>query len=399
MRILFLSSVYPSRTAATRGTYNRDLCRALSATCDVRVISPVSWTERLRNKEACQAEEEEPVESCRPLYWYPPRFLRHRYGQCMWHSVHRCVARTVEEFQPDWVLSYWAHPDGEAALEAARTCGARSGVIIGGSDVLLLTKNSRRREAICRVLRESDSVFTVCDGLRERVIELGGSPERTHTTYQGIDGNLFSKGSQKEARQKLGVDVDVPLFLWVGRIERVKRLDVLLTAFCAVRRTLPDAKLRLVGSGSLNADIQSFVRQHHLDDSVEFVGPVDRRVLARCYRAADAVVLSSDSEGLPNVLREALACGTPFVSTNVGSVNEIADDTHSLLVPQGDAEALQRAMLRVLDSSFREGAQAYVPQSWLDAAARFVDLMQLDGTSLTPPQTKPSSEIIQPLAT
>ncbi|MHC4879759.1 MAG: glycosyltransferase [Planctomycetota bacterium] len=375
MRILFLSSVYPSRTEATRGTYNRDLCHALADTSDVRVISPVSWIERLRNADACEAEEAEPVESSRPLYWYPPRILRHHYGTCMWHSIRRHVAKTIDDFQPDWVLSYWAHPDGEAALEAAEMCGARSGVIIGGSDVLLLTKDARRRDAICRVLREVDAVFTVCDGLRERVIELGGSAERTHTTYQGIDATLFSQGSQAEARQQLGVEADVPLFLWVGRIVAVKRLDVLLTAFREVRRVLPCAKLRLVGSGNLTHELQTFVRQNELNDSVEFVGPVDRRMLARCYRAADATVLSSDSEGLPNVLRESLACGTPFVSTDVGSVREIAHETHSQLVPRGDSDALHRAMLQVLDSSFKDGALAYQPLSWQDAADRFVAIM------------------------
>jgi teichuronic acid biosynthesis glycosyltransferase TuaC len=376
MRILHLSSVYPSQTAPTRGTYSRDLCRALQQNCDVRVLSPVSWLEALTTPGSRTAETHDPVPSSRPIYWYPPRVQRHRYGEWMWRSIRRHVEQVVSDFQPDWVISYWAHPDGEVALRAARSCGARAAVSIGGSDVLLLTENAKRRKVISKVLQDIDLVFTVCDGLRDRVIELGGSPDRTHTSYQGIDLDTFTPGNQSEARQSLGLDPTAPLFLWVGRIVAIKRLDVLLPAFQIVREHLPDAQLALVGSGPQSESMRSYVHLHRLSDAVRFVGPVDRAGLPNWYRAADATVLSSDSEGLPNVLRESLACGTPFVSTDAGSIREIAADEYSRVVRCGDVDALQRAMLQILDSSYRDGVMTYQPQSWSATAEQRLQLMR-----------------------
>ena len=395
MRILYLSSVYPSQTAPTRGTYSRDLCRALQQNCDVRVLSPVSWLEALTTPGSRTAEANDPVPSSRPIYWYPPRVQRHRYGDWMWRSIRRHVEQVVSDFQPDWVISYWAHPDGEVALRAARSCGARAAVSIGGSDVLLLTENAKRRAVISKVLRDIDLVFTVCDGLRDRVIELGGSPERTHTSYQGIDLDTFTPGNQAEARQSLGLDPTAPLFLWVGRMVAIKRLDVLLAAFQIVREHQPDAQLALVGSGPLTESLKSQADRLGLTGTLRFVGPVDRAGLPHWYRAADATVLSSDSEGLPNVLRESLACGTPFVSTDAGSIREIAADEYSRVVRCGDVDALQRAMLQILDSSYRDGVMTYQPQSWSATAQHRLQLMRdfdtrqrvtvaTDSQSLTP---------------
>ena len=399
MRILYLSSVYPSQTAPTRGTYSRDLCRALQQDCDVRVLSPVSWLEALTTPGSRTAEANDPVPSSRPIYWYPPRLQRHRYGDWMWRSIRRHVEQVVSEFLPDWVISYWAHPDGEVALHAARSCGARAAVSIGGSDVLLLTENAKRREAISRVLRDIDLVFTVCDGLRERVIELGGSPERTFTSYQGIDLDTFTPGNQAEARLSLGLDSTAPLFLWVGRMVAIKRLDVLLAAFEIVRKHLPDAQLALVGSGPQSESLKSHIYQHRLNDAVRFVGPVERAGLPAWYRAADATVLCSDSEGLPNVLRESLACGTPFVSTDAGSVREIAADEYSRVVPCGDVDALQRAMLQILDSSYRDGVTTYQPQSWSATARQWLQVMQdFDASRNLSPLADEQSTIPQAIA-
>ncbi|MBI1312877.1 glycosyltransferase [bacterium] len=394
MRILYLSSVYPSRTAPTRGTYSRDLCHALAQSCEVRVVAPVSWLEMLTIPGSREAENDERVLSSRPIYWYPPRIQRHHYGSWMWHSIRSHVSQVVAEFRPDWVISYWAHPDGEAALRAARSCGARAAVAIGGSDVLLLTENAKRREAIASVLRRMDLVFTVCDGLRQRVIELGGDPERTHTSRQGIDLDHFSPGNRDDARRSLGLDTSAPLFLWVGRMVTIKRLDILLAAFHKVRCQLPDAQLALVGSGPLEESLKASVRQNRLEQAVKFVGPVARDGLAAWYRAADATVLASDSEGLPNVLRESLACGIPFVSTNAGSVCEIAADEYSRVVPCGDVDALQHALLQILDSSFQDGARTYQPESWDAAAARCLSLMRQFDSNATQAERTSQSELI-----
>ncbi|MDA0282377.1 MAG: glycosyltransferase [Planctomycetota bacterium] len=386
MKTLFLSSVYPNPTSSVRGTFNRMLCHALNDKGQVRVVAPRPWPEVVResaqriltrfNRSAAEAGanssvciDDETLRIERPTFIYPPKVQRHNYGQFMWASVERAVERITEDFNPDWVLSYWAHPDGEAGLRAARMLGAKSGVIIGGSDVLLLTKDRKRCDQIKRVLQESDAVLAVCDGLNQRAVELGVRPDRVHTLYQGIDRDMFCQGDGTATRQRLNLSSNQPIFVWVGRMERVKRLDVLVESFQSVIAARPDAKLYLLGEGSAETSIRQLVALRGLSESVIIIGPVQQRELPDWYRAADATVLSSDSEGLPNVLRESLACGTPWVSTDVGSVQEIATVDHSIVVPVGDAAVLGEAMLQSLEPVYKKGAAAYRARTWKDTAS------------------------------
>ena len=102
---------------------------------------------------------------------------------------------------------------------------------------------------------------------------------------------------------------------------------------------------------------------------IHCVGAIPYHQTAQWYRAADATVLCSDSEGLPNVLRESLACGTPFVSTDVGSVREIADPAYSILTRKGDAADLADGIQTALSGRLRSAAQRYEARTWDDCAA------------------------------
>src|SRR5207248_2291820 len=138
--------------------------------------------------------------------------------------------------------------------------------------------------------------------------------------------------------------------LWVGRMVRVKGLDVLLPACALLRRRGLVFRLYLVGGGPLRQALEAQARQLGLADSVCFPGPRPHEQLPDWYRAADLTILPSRSEGLPNVLRESLACGTGFVASRVGGIPEITAEPFSRLVPPGDSRALAEA----LDSSLRE---------------------------------------------
>lgn len=385
MKTLFLSSIFPTSTLSVRGTFNRMLCHALNDDGEVRVVAPRPWHEVVKEigqritspsrrnsgetaENGSETANHKTLQIERPTYFYPPKLMRHQYGHFMWASVERAVQRLTTDFTPDWVLSYWAHPDGEAGLRAARMLGANSGVIIGGSDVLLLTKDRKRCEQIKRVLQESDAVLAVCDGLNRRAVELGADPDRVHTLYQGIDPNVFFQDDRQAARQRLGVPADDAMFVWVGRMVGVKRLDVLVESFASVVKTRPDAKLYLLGEGHIEQTIRQLVASRGIVDSVIFVGAVQQSELPDWYRAADATLLSSESEGLPNVLRESLACGTPWVSTNVGSVEEISAIDHSIIVPIGDANRLCEGILQSLDPIYKAGAAAYKARTWQDTA-------------------------------
>jgi teichuronic acid biosynthesis glycosyltransferase TuaC len=382
MHLLFLSTTFPDADDPARGSYNVAMCRALAARHSVTTIAPRGWQEVLRHAlrwrlfAVAPAAEAMGIECRFPTFWYTPGIRHAEHGAALWRSVAATVQQIHAEHPIDAVLSYWAHPDGEAGLRAARFAEVPHAVIVGGSDVLLLPHRQDRRDAVCRVLRESNAVITVSEGLRTAVIQLGVDPLQVHTIYQGIDSDRFHAGDQTAARRRLGVSPDRKILLWVGRMVEVKRLDVLIAACRILQQQGVDFELCLAGDGPLRQSIERSEQEAGLSDRVRFLGSVRHEHLPEWYRAADAVVLSSRSEGLPNVLRESLACGTPFASTDVGSIGEIADRAWSRLAPPGDPAGLAQAIIEVLAPQCRAGAARYRARTWNACAAEVADLFE-----------------------
>ncbi|MBX3438819.1 MAG: glycosyltransferase [Planctomycetaceae bacterium] len=387
MNILFFSDIFPDADHPSRGTYNYELCKALAADHSVRIIAPRGWTEAIpfrwsgaRYRPRADHDGRE-LPTSFPTYWYTPKVLRQHYGSFLWRSVRRTVQKMNRSFSPDAVLSYWAHPDGEAGLRVARQRGVPAAVIVGGSDVLLLPQCPKRGARVRRVLQQSDAVITISEGLRDAVIDLGVDAGRVHTIRQGINPKLFFSGDRSTIRAQLAASQPPlagvrPLLLWVGRMVPVKRLDWLLAGAEELRRRGRDFILCLAGDGPLRREMEQLTADLGLASCVHFAGSLAPESIGDWYRAADVTVLSSESEGLPNVLRESLACGTPIVSTDVGSVKEIADRRTSVLTPPGDAAALADAIERVLDGPYQTSARESLTRTWSDMAADVARLLE-----------------------
>ena len=374
MHLLFLSQTFPDADDPTRGAYNFALCRAAAIRNQVTVVAPRSWPKVLRHRvrgrsfTALETTCGAPIDCRYPTFWYTSGVRHAHHGAAMWRSVRSAVEEIHETSPIDAVLSYWAHPDGEAGLCAARFVSVPHVVIVGGSDVLLLPERGPRRDVVGRVLRESDAVMTVSEGLRQATISLGVDADHVHTIYQGTDRQRFHPGDRQQARRRLGLPADRTLLFWVGRVVEVKRLDLLVAACGELQRTGMNFELCLAGDGPLRGVTQRLVEQAGLSERVRFVGPVRHAELPEWYRAADVTVLSSRSEGLPNVLRESLSCGTPFAATDVGSIKEIADLKWSRLAPAGDCRLLARAIREVVESDCRGAAVNYRARSWAECA-------------------------------
>ena len=272
----------------------------------------------------------------------------HRRGTWMWWSVRGRLLKDAERDRPDVVLSYWAHPDGEVALRLARRLGVPVALMVGGSDVLLLTKEPRRRRRVEAVLRGVDAVVTIGENLRARVISMGVPAERVTSVMRPVDVARFAPGDRADARRRRGLPLDHAVLLWVGRLVPVKGVDTLLRAVAVLREQYPALVLCIAGDGPDASSLRALSAQLGIDSLVRWLGNVDHADLPDWYRAADVTVLPSLSEGVPNVLLESIACGTPFVASNVGSISEIADEACDRLVPPGRAEELAAALATVL---------------------------------------------------
>jgi len=397
MRILFFSSIFPHPQEPGLGTYNLHLCKACKAAGHaVRVMAPRSWLTGLRARTGILPDVADfPVDY--PRYYYPPGILRRHYEWFLRASVGTQLHRTVAEFQPQCLVSYWAHPDGAVAVAAAREAGIPAAIMVGGSDVLILPREDPARgRRIAAALQAASAVLTVNAHLRERVIALGVAPPKVHVMYQGVDAALFTRGDQRAARNRLGLRSHARRLLFVGNLRPVKGLDVLLEACAQLRKQGQDINLYLAGDGPCRKALEMQVRRLGLGGTVFFLGSVAQRDLPDWYRAVNLTVMASHSEGLPNVLRESLACGTPFVATNVGGISEIAHRDWSTLVPPANPTALATAIGAWLHKPPIAIGQMPTVPTWAQSAARLLEVMHPLVASYRTRSIPPTEELLKP---
>jgi glycosyltransferase involved in cell wall biosynthesis len=168
-------------------------------------------------------------------------------------------------------------------------------------------------------------------------------------------------------RVALGLPSGCPLFVSVGRMVPEKAQHLLVDAFAGARRSLPDARLALVGpSGPAEPVVRAAVDRHGLEDAVQLLGY--RSDVRSVVAAGDVFVFSSRSEGSPGAVVEAMLLGRPVVAFDIPPVVELTDGgRHGRLVPDGSVDALGQAMVDAYRSPTRE-ADADAARTW---AGRF----------------------------
>jgi glycosyltransferase involved in cell wall biosynthesis len=173
--------------------------------------------------------------------------------------------------------------------------------------------------------------------------------DRVHYLPNGVDLSLFSPGDRKQARGRFNIDAETPLTVMAARFESVKNHETALAAFARVVSARPDARLIVAGQGSRETWIRWQIRSLGIEDAVTMLSPVDN--MADLYNAADIVLLSSLSEGLPRVLVEAGACERPCLTTDVGGCSEVVlDGETGYVVPAADPATLAKRWLELLNN-------------------------------------------------
>lgn len=178
---------------------------------------------------------------------------------------------------------------------------------------------------------------------------------KLRVVVNGTDLSRFPapRDAREAVRRELEIPPDARVLITIGRLVKEKNHALLLRAVAPLLRH--DRRLVLVGDGLLGHELRSLAASLEGGKYVHFTGA--RQDIPALLAAADAYALSSDSEGLPIGLLEAWAAGLPVVSTAVGGIPAAlkSEDT-GILVPAGNAEALRRAIERVLEPDDAEGS-------------------------------------------
>ena len=251
--------------------------------------------------------------------------------------------------------AHWVVPGGVmGALAAPRLPLV---VSLHGSDVYVAERHAMVGRAARWVFGRAGFVTACSDDLRERAIRLGAARDRSETIPYGVDADRFRPDPAARAarRAAAGLGPDDPVLFTAGRFVRKKGFEYLVDAAAELSQRFPTLRLIMGGGGDLGGELRARAAALGVGDRVSFPGVLGHAEVAEWLAAADVAVVpsvrddSGNVDGLPNVVMEALASGTPLVATRAGGIGAVTEDGRSaLLVAERDGAALASAIGRLL---------------------------------------------------
>jgi len=297
-----------------------------------------------------------------------------------WRTA-RAVARN---YRATVMHGHWVIPGGVVAAAAAP--GLPLVVSLHGSDVYIAETVWPARRAAGLVFRRAGAVTACSADLQQRAIALGARPDRVDVVPYGVDSNRFRPDPFVRARRRasLGIATHTPLVFTAGRLVRKKGFEYLIDALAKIPQEI-DIQAAIAGAGDLETELRRRVEAAHIDYRVRFLGNLSQDEVAAWLATADMVAVpsvrdsSGNVDGLPNIVLETMASGTPLITTRAGGIGSVVDHGRTgLVVPERDAAALAQAVLTLArdpDERVRlgEAARASVMArfGWEFVAGRF----------------------------
>jgi len=283
----------------------------------------------------------------------------------------------VREFAPDVILGVFLYPEGYAALKLGKKLGVPVVEMGIGSDIHSIGDRWTAMHTR-KVLREANYLVTVSEDLRQKALGIGASAQRSCAIVNGCDPAVFHPADRVEVRHRLGLNVESPMILYIGRTDLRKGLLELVEAAARLHQRRPEAQVYMVGDGPDRTQVLNAIEASGAGEYVHPLPACAPDETALWMAASDLVTLPSYMEGCPNVVLEALSCGRPVVATRVGGIPEIMSDDCGALIAPHNVPALEAALDAVLAKQWdAETIAARWSRKWSTVAAELNAVLQL----------------------
>ena len=387
-RVLSLSTEFPNPSEPGKGLFVRSRLDAIGSRSSLFVVAPIAALDYANPSRDLLAGWRVPRERTEgrmsilhPRWLYPP------HGG--WTNAFFLAARLlpllvrVAARRPfDVIDAHFAHPEGVAAVLLGKIVRVPVLVTVRGSE-LRYYRQRWKRFWMSWALRRADRVIAVSENLRDLTIALGVDPQRVRTIPNGVDISVFYRRDRLECRSRHGIAANERIILSAGDLAELKGHHRAISAVKKLNESGTPVKLLIAGgvgrSGRYAGTLRAQVAADGLADRVTFLGEVSQAALAELMSAADVFCLASSTEGWPNVVNEALACGTPVVATDVGAIRQmVVGDRNGYVVPVQDGEALVERLREALTRRWDHDAISARgrARSWAQVADEVLEQMQ-----------------------
>jgi glycosyltransferase involved in cell wall biosynthesis len=366
VRILAISHLFPNLKEKRYGIF---VARQLSEICrlgaEITVMVPRVWCpgllrhfERWKNHDyKCPLCRFEGIETLSVPYLRPPGNFYNRWsGLAAFQAMKNKALELRKSSQFDVIYATDLFPDGDAAVRLAKYLKLPAACLCIGVDVNITAQSSKIiYRHFVRTAKALDGILTCGQAVADRVKVVTG--KNPLCVYGVLDLEKFSPVPDKiPARKDLDLPLDKTIVLYAGYLTKRKGVYELLEAIYRVQKKCPDVLLVMCGDGPEEAALRKLIQEKGIENIVHMVGEVEPERMNKWMQASDLFVLASHTEGMPNVVMEAMACGLPVVATAVGGLpGAIGKCDGAILVQPENVNELEEAIVKVIsDNQLRE---------------------------------------------
>jgi teichuronic acid biosynthesis glycosyltransferase TuaC len=354
--MLVLTNAFPTKDDPNKGLDIQEQIRRFGTKYEVKVIhfrpkniltnKEMPFLYRWRNND---------VEAIESYYYSFPKIGVIFSGFFYFIACRDLIIDLHKTFSLNLIVCYWTYPEGFGASLIAKKLNIPLVIRPRGSDINIYIQNKLLRNLIKYVLKKADEIIPVCNQLGTAIENLGIPSDKIKCIPFGVDTNKFKPLDKNFCRKKLSINLNCKVILFVGNLVDVKGIDYLLDAMKILENEgVENLVLNILGTGPLETKYRDKIKKFK-SCKIFLQGGIPNHEVLFWMNASDLFCLPSLSEGYPNVLMEALACGLPVVASRVGGIPEIIDspDLGVLVAPMKPdkiAQAIKSVLGRKWDS-------------------------------------------------
>jgi glycosyltransferase involved in cell wall biosynthesis len=409
LRILALSYLFPNHSWPNFGIFVYNRLRAVQEFCDLIVVAPIPWFPGMQKIKRYQGLHKVPRRDVfgdlaveYPRFPIIPRFCKildpFSYLLAVLNVVRKLKKEKTSDF--DLIDVHWVYPDILAGYILSKLYNKPFIITVRGKEALHLNEKSLRRLMLNIIIKKANQVVCLSSELKEICSQIGVKRDRISIVLNGIDDEKFIIKDKYKTRNILKLDYNAKIILSVGSLILRKGYLELFRAIANYNQ-LNNLQVYVVGSASAEGDdfqvLQSELKKLGIE-IVHFVGSRPQSELPQWFNAADLFCLFSHSEGCPNVVMEALACGLPIVATRVGAIPDMVQEGRDgYLVSGYDLDEMSKMLDLCLKRKWNRSviAKAHQKRTWRDCAADVFKIYNsiLDKNNFNSPLLKRRNQI------